>query len=92
MERPARPTVNEVDIVKNSNEIPLLRNEPESSEEYPSNVLMSHAGEDSIFNKTEVLAGQYATRMENETVDFSLISDVLWTKRLESVALKKNNR
>ncbi|XP_042263650.1 syndecan-4 isoform X1 [Thunnus maccoyii] len=59
-ERPTRPTVNEVDIVKNSNEIPPLRNEPKASEDYPSNVLMSLAGEDSIFNKTEVLAALIA--------------------------------
>lgn len=59
VERPVRPTVNEVDIIKNSNEIPLLRNEAEAGEEHPSNVLMSHASEDSIFNKTEVLAGQW---------------------------------
>nr|XP_046241196.1 syndecan-4 isoform X2 [Scatophagus argus] len=56
VERPVRPTVNEVDIVHNSNEIPLLRSETEPSEEHPSNVLMSHASGDSIFNKTEVLA------------------------------------
>lgn len=56
VERPARPTIDEVDIVRNSNEVPLLRNEP--GEEQPSNVLMSHASDDSIFSKTEVLAGQ----------------------------------
>ncbi|KAF7655432.1 hypothetical protein LDENG_00055570 [Lucifuga dentata] len=59
VERPVRPTLNEVDIVRNSNEIPLLRNE-EEPEEYPSNVLMSHASDDSIFNKTEVLAALIA--------------------------------
>lgn len=53
---PTRPTVNEIEIVQNSNEIPLLRKE--SSEEFPANVLMAHASDDSIFNKTEVLAGQ----------------------------------
>ncbi|XP_059185396.1 syndecan-4 isoform X2 [Centropristis striata] len=57
VERPVRPTVNEVDIVQNRNEIPLLGNEPE---EHPSNVLMAHASEDSIFNKTEVLAALIA--------------------------------
>lgn len=57
--RPVRPTVNEVDIVRNSNDIPLLGHEGEHGEEHPSNVLMSHASDDSIFNKTEVLAGQY---------------------------------
>ncbi|XP_051804387.1 syndecan-4 isoform X2 [Acanthochromis polyacanthus] len=57
-EVPVRPTVNEVDVVQKSNEIPFLRKEP--TDEYPSNVLMSHAGEDSIFNKTEVLAALIA--------------------------------
>lgn len=56
VERPARPTIDEVGIVRDSNEVPLLRNEP--GEEQPSNVLMSHASDDSIFSKTEVLAGQ----------------------------------
>ncbi|XP_069570236.1 syndecan-4 [Brachyistius frenatus] len=55
---PERPTVDEVDVVRKSNEIPLLRNEV--LEEQPSNVLMSHAGDDSIFNKTEVLAALIA--------------------------------
>lgn len=59
VERPTRPTVNEADVVNNGNEIPLL-NKPKASEEHPSNVLMSHAGEDSIFNKTEVLAALIA--------------------------------
>ncbi|XP_023119832.1 syndecan-4 isoform X1 [Amphiprion ocellaris] len=57
-EVPVRPTVNEVDVVQKSNEIPFLRKEP--GDEYPSNVLMSHAGDDSIFNKTEVLAALIA--------------------------------
>ncbi|XP_042337865.1 syndecan-4-like [Plectropomus leopardus] len=60
LDRPVQPTVNEVSIVRNSNEIPELRNEPEPSEEHPSNVLMSHASDDSIFNKTEVLAALIA--------------------------------
>ncbi|XP_040889365.1 syndecan-4 isoform X2 [Toxotes jaculatrix] len=60
VEPPVRPTVNEVELVKDSNEIPLRRNEAETSEEFPSNVLMSHASEDSIFNKTEVLAALIA--------------------------------
>lgn len=55
-----QPTVNEVELVQNKNEIPLLRNEDDPSEESLSNVLMAHAGDDSIFNKTEVLAGQCA--------------------------------
>ncbi|XP_076003248.1 syndecan-4 isoform X2 [Genypterus blacodes] len=59
VERPVRPTVNEVDIVQKSNEIPLVRTEKQP-EDYPSNVLMSHASEDSIFNKTEVLAALIA--------------------------------
>ncbi|XP_034529618.1 syndecan-4 isoform X2 [Notolabrus celidotus] len=58
VERPVQPTVNEVEIVQNSNEIPLLRNQ--GGEEQPSNVLMSHASDDSIFNKTEVLAALIA--------------------------------
>ena len=53
-----RPTGNEVDIVRNSNDIPLLGHQGEHGEEQPSNVLMAHASDDSIFNKTEVLAGQ----------------------------------
>ncbi|XP_071349327.1 syndecan-4 isoform X2 [Trachinotus anak] len=56
VELPVRPTVNEVEIVQKSNEIPLQSNDPEASEDYPSNVLMSHASDDSILNKTEVLA------------------------------------
>ncbi|XP_068598512.1 syndecan-4 [Brachionichthys hirsutus] len=55
---PARPTVGEVDLVRNSNEI--QRNEAAPGEEHPSNVLMSHASEDSIFSKTEVLAALIA--------------------------------
>ncbi|XP_034442618.1 syndecan-4 isoform X2 [Hippoglossus hippoglossus] len=57
-ELPVRPTVNEVE--QDSNEIPLVRKDPETSEEYPSNVLMAHASDDSIFNKTEVLAAVIA--------------------------------
>nr|XP_019961933.1 PREDICTED: syndecan-4-like isoform X2 [Paralichthys olivaceus] len=60
VEPPVRPTVNEVDIVQNSNEIPLVRMDAETSEDYPSNVLMAHASDDSIFNKTEVLAAVIA--------------------------------
>ncbi|XP_071772446.1 syndecan-4 isoform X2 [Centroberyx gerrardi] len=60
VERPVRPTVNEVDIVQKSNEIPLVKNEGQPSEEHPSNVLMSHASDESIFNKTEVLAALIA--------------------------------
>lgn len=59
VERPVRPTVNEIDIVRYRNEIPLLGNELGTKEENPSNVLMSQATGDSIFNKTEVLAGQW---------------------------------
>lgn len=59
-ERTARPTINELDIIQNRNEIPLLTAEAEPSDEHPSNVLMSHASEDSIFNKTEVLAALIA--------------------------------
>lgn len=60
VERPVQPTVDEVAVVQNSNEIPILRNEAEPSEEHPSNVLMSHASDDSVFNKTEVLAALIA--------------------------------
>ncbi|XP_033991713.1 syndecan-4 isoform X1 [Trematomus bernacchii] len=55
-----RPTVNELEIVQDTNEIPLLENKAETEEELPSNVLMAHASEDSIFNKTEVLAALIA--------------------------------
>lgn len=72
VEHRVRPTINEVDIVQKSNEIPILRNE-EQLEDYPSNVLMSHASEDSIFNKTEVLAGQYASLMQHYVVLFDTI-------------------
>ncbi|XP_047438504.1 syndecan-4 [Mugil cephalus] len=58
LERPVRPTVDEVDLVRQSNEIPLVRKEP--SEDYPSNVFMSHAGDDSILNNTKVLAALIA--------------------------------
>ncbi|XP_034724927.1 syndecan-4 [Etheostoma cragini] len=60
-ERPARPTVDQLDVVRQSNEIPRLSNEaPPPGEDQPSNVLMAHAAEDSIFNKTEVLAALIA--------------------------------
>ncbi|XP_033934167.1 syndecan-4 isoform X2 [Pseudochaenichthys georgianus] len=55
-----RPTVNEVDILRDTNEILLLGNKAQTEEELPSNVLMAHASEDSIFNKTEVLAALIA--------------------------------
>lgn len=55
---PVQPTIDEEEIVKKSNEIPVLRNKPATNEDSPSNVLMSHASEESIFNKKEVLAGQ----------------------------------
>lgn len=58
-ERPVRPTVNEVEIVRNSNEIPQLRNEKLGDDQL-SNVLMSHTGEDSILSKTEFLAALIA--------------------------------
>ncbi|XP_029357879.1 syndecan-4 isoform X2 [Echeneis naucrates] len=60
VEQPVRPTVNEMDIVLSGNEIPVLKNEAETREDYPSNVLMSHASDDSILNKTEVLAALIA--------------------------------
>ncbi|XP_038553909.1 syndecan-4 isoform X3 [Micropterus salmoides] len=60
VERPVRPTVNEVEIVREGNDIPLRRNIEDAGEEYPSNVLMAHASDESIFNKTEVLAALIA--------------------------------
>ncbi|CAL8336538.1 unnamed protein product [Lota lota] len=60
LERPVKPTVDEVEVVQKSNEIPLLRGVPSSNEEQPSNVLMAHASDESIFNKTEVLAALIA--------------------------------
>ncbi|XP_072308167.1 syndecan-4 isoform X2 [Eucyclogobius newberryi] len=60
LELPVRPTVDEEEVIHKSNEIPPLRNKPEITEEHPSNVRMSHASDDSIFNKTEVLAALIA--------------------------------
>ncbi|KAJ0041662.1 hypothetical protein NL108_008881 [Boleophthalmus pectinirostris] len=60
LELPVQPTVDEEEIIRKSNEIPVHRRKPDTSEEHPSNVLMSHATEDSIFNKTEVLAALIA--------------------------------
>ncbi|XP_026203913.1 syndecan-4 isoform X2 [Anabas testudineus] len=57
---PVQPTIDEEEIVKKSNEIPVLRNKPATNEDSPSNVLMSHASEESIFNKKEVLAALIA--------------------------------
>ncbi|XP_031734635.1 syndecan-4 isoform X2 [Anarrhichthys ocellatus] len=59
VERPVWPTVDLVDLVQNRNEIQVTKEE-EEEEAKPSNVLMSHASEDSIFNKTEVLAALIA--------------------------------
>lgn len=55
---PVRPTVDEEAAVRNANEIPVLRKE--GPEEHPSNVLMSHASDDGILSKTEVLAALIA--------------------------------
>ncbi|XP_075951934.1 syndecan-4 isoform X2 [Anarhichas minor] len=61
VELPVRPTVDLVDLVQNRNEIQVTKEEePKEEEAEPSNVLMSHASEDSIFNKTEVLAALIA--------------------------------
>ncbi|XP_015235307.1 PREDICTED: syndecan-4-like isoform X2 [Cyprinodon variegatus] len=57
---PVRPTVNEIELVKDKNEIRLLGNEQGPKDENQSNVLMSQATEHSIFNKTEVLAAVIA--------------------------------
>ncbi|KAM9859519.1 syndecan-4 isoform 2-T2 [Aulostomus maculatus] len=58
--RPARPTTPLDDVVHRNNDIQLVRNGAESVEEYPSNVLMSHASDDSLLKKTEVLAALIA--------------------------------
>lgn len=70
---PARPTVDEEEIVQNSNEIPLLRNDP--GEEQLTNVLMSHASDNSIFNKTGVLAGQWRPPVSHVFSSSSVTSD-----------------
>ncbi|KAM9813705.1 syndecan-4 [Neosynchiropus ocellatus] len=54
VQRPEKPTVNEIDLVRNSNEISLDKSKPD--DELMSNVLMAHTAEESILNKTEVLA------------------------------------
>uniref|UniRef100_A0A3Q2ZTZ9 Syndecan n=1 Tax=Kryptolebias marmoratus TaxID=37003 RepID=A0A3Q2ZTZ9_KRYMA len=59
LERTVPPTINEVELVKNKNEIALKKG-TESIEDNPSNVLMSQASEGSIFTKTEVLAALIA--------------------------------
>ncbi|KAM4582763.1 syndecan-4 isoform 2-T3 [Fundulus diaphanus] len=60
LQRPVRPTVDEVDLVQNRNEIPLLGTGLGPKDQNPSNVLMSQATGDSIFNSTEVLAAVIA--------------------------------
>ncbi|XP_056293236.1 syndecan-4 isoform X2 [Pseudoliparis swirei] len=54
---PAQPAGTEPDL-QNHNEIPAPKEAAPAEE--PSNVLMSHAGDDSVFNKTEVLAALIA--------------------------------
>ncbi|XP_026162642.1 syndecan-4 [Mastacembelus armatus] len=61
LESPVRPTINEEDVVRNNNEIPMLRNNAETVEEHPSNVLMSHTSDNSIFERPEVLAAVIAS-------------------------------
>ena len=51
-----KPTVNEIQLVQKNNEVSVWVSP--KPEEHPSNVLMAHAGEESIFNKTEILAGE----------------------------------
>ncbi|KAM8915040.1 syndecan-4 isoform 2-T2 [Spinachia spinachia] len=51
--------VDQLDVVQGGNEIPTLTRE-EEPEDHLSNVLMAHAGDDSIFDKTEVLAALIA--------------------------------
>lgn len=53
-----RPTVDQLDAIGNSNEIPSLRSD--HGDELLSNVLMSHAADNNVFNKTEVLAGGWS--------------------------------
>lgn len=53
-----RPTVNN-DILVKHNEVGR-RGEPKQDDDQPGNVLMTHAGEDSFFNNTEVLAAVIA--------------------------------
>ncbi|TNM88342.1 hypothetical protein fugu_004596 [Takifugu bimaculatus] len=53
MRRRERPS-NQLDVVRNSNEIPLLRGD--HGDQQLSNVLMSRAGDNSALNKTEFLA------------------------------------
>lgn len=62
----SRPTINN-DI--KHNEVGR-RGEPKQDDDQPSNVLMTHAGEDNLLNNTEVLAGE-------ETVWFVCNSDSL---------------
>ncbi|CAN9512212.1 unnamed protein product [Ophioblennius macclurei] len=59
-DHPPPPTVDQLDPVHNDNEIPVLRSNPEPTDEFPSNVLMAHASDDSILNRTEVLAALIA--------------------------------
>ncbi|XP_064825324.1 syndecan-4 [Oncorhynchus masou masou] len=54
----SKPTPNEIELVQKNNEL-SVQGAPKP-EEYPSNVLMAHAGEESIFRKTEVLAALIA--------------------------------
>lgn len=58
LEPTVRPTVNERELVQNRNEI-LLNSGAGKVDENPSNVLMSQATENSVFSRTEVLAGRY---------------------------------
>ncbi|XP_012709361.2 syndecan-4 isoform X2 [Fundulus heteroclitus] len=60
LQRPVRPTVDEVDLVQNRNEIPALGTGLGPKDQNPSNVLMSQATGDSVFNSTEVLAAVIA--------------------------------
>ncbi|KAM6979588.1 syndecan-4 [Aplochiton taeniatus] len=55
-----RPTADDLDLIKNSNEIPLRKAPPPQLDDNHPNVLMAHASDESIFNKTEVLAALIA--------------------------------
>ncbi|XP_045079909.1 syndecan-4-like isoform X2 [Coregonus clupeaformis] len=53
-----KPTPNDIELVQKNNEV-SVRGVPNPEEHLP-NVLMAHAGEESIFRKTEVLAALIA--------------------------------
>lgn len=52
---PPKPTIDDTILVKNNE---VLRRAPNHDVSETSNVLMSHAGDDSLFSNKEVLAGK----------------------------------